>query len=446
MMMLEKIYDFIKANKLLEENDTVVCGLSGGADSVALLLSLFELKEKLNIKVEAVHVNHCLRGAESDRDEDFCHELCNRLKINFSAVSCNVKAFAETYGMSIEEAARHMRYEVFEETSHGKKLATAHNANDNLETVILNLSRGSGIKGIAGIPPVRGNVVRPLLTVTRAEIEEFLLQKGQDYVTDSTNLSDDYTRNKIRHRIVPLLAELNSSVISTSINTIATLREENMFIESMTDKAMMTCQKGNKLKGLSAYDGVIRKRCITRLLSENKLPYSRQRLEEADDIVVNGGKLNLSRDVFLLSKNGEVSLETIQKAPEQPLIKEMVIGDNSIFEQCKLVCEVFHCDNLKKIEAVHKLSTFYLIDYDKIRGRVFVRSRKFGDKIQLKGRNFTSSIKKLINEKIALSLRPTLHFLEDEEGTIFAENIGIAERVAPDGNTSKYLMISVERS
>ena len=446
MIMLAKVYNFIKANNLLDKNDTVVCGLSGGADSVALLLSLFELRKKLSISVEAVHVNHCLRGAESDRDEEFCRSLCKELGIVFNAVSCNVTAFAAEHGMSVEEAARSMRYGVFDDFSHGKKLATAHNANDNLETLILNLSRGTGIKGIAGIPPVRGNIVRPLLAVTRAEIEEFLRQREQPFVTDSTNLSDDYTRNKIRHKIIPLLSELNSSVIETSINTITTLREENSFIEDLTDKAMEKCLNGDKLCGLADYDSVIRKRCIARLLVRNKLPYSRQRLEEADNIAVKGGKINISGDIFLMCRKGEISLETITKPSDEVIKKEMVIGENIIFSQCSLLCELLECDNLKKIEAVHKKSTFYLIDYDKIRGRVMVRSRKYGDKIQLKGRNFNSSVKKLINEKVLPSVRPTLHFLEDEEGTIFAEGIGIADRVAIDDDTSRFLRISVRRS
>ena len=147
-----------------------------------------------------------------------------------------------------------------------------------------------------------------------------------------------------------------------------------------------------------------------------------------------------------MCRKGEISLETITKPSDEIIKKEMVIGENIIFSQCSLVCELLECDNLKKIEAVHKKSTFYLIDYDKIRGRVIVRSRKYGDKIQLKGRNFNSSVKKLINEKVLPSVRPTLHFLEDEEGTIFAEGIGIADRVAIDDDTSRFLRISVRRS
>ena len=208
--MIDKIFRHIKDNKLLSDGDTVVCGLSGGADSVGLLLALYELREKLGINVEALHVNHCLRGEESDRDEEFCCQLCSRLGIPFSAFRVDVKSYAKEHSLSDEEAARKLRYGVFEANSQGKKIATAHNANDNLETVILNLARGSALKGMAGIPVRRNNIIRPLLTVSREEIEAFLSERGQEFVTDSTNLSDDYTRNKIRHKIIPLMNELNS--------------------------------------------------------------------------------------------------------------------------------------------------------------------------------------------------------------------------------------------
>ena len=232
MTMIEKVYNFIRENDMLQDGDTVVCGLSGGADSVCLLLSLLKNAEKLNISVEALHINHCLRGIESDRDEQFCRDLCRRLGVPFIAVSCDVKAFAEQNSLSTEEAARKLRYEQFHLFSKGKKLATAHNANDNLETVILNLSRGTALKGLAGIPVVRGNIIRPLLVCTRDEIERYLVSVGQDWITDSTNLSDDYTRNKIRHKILPLMQEINTSVIETSVRSISAVRSEENFIES----------------------------------------------------------------------------------------------------------------------------------------------------------------------------------------------------------------------
>ena len=444
-MMLTKVYKFIADNKMICRGDTVVCGLSGGADSVALLISMSELSERLGISVEALHVNHCLRGAESDGDEQFCRELCARLKVPFKAVSCDVRSYAEQYSLSTEEAARKLRYDIFTEHSEGKKLATAHTANDNLETVILNLARGTGIKGLAGIPIVRGNIIRPLLAVTRQEIEDFLTEHSQSFVTDSTNLSDDYTRNKIRHKILPLLAEINSSAAETSINSISTVREENAFIEELADDAMKNCRQENTLNGLKKYPPVIRKRCISRLLSENRLPYSHKRLEEADNALMNGGKINISGDIYLIGSEDSLELKKIPAQTNNVKEVPLIIGINRIFENCELICEIVECDNLKKIEAVHKKSTFYLLDYDKINGRTILRSRKFGDKIRLSGRSFTSSIKKLINETIDAGSRPTLHFIEDEAGTIFAEGIGIADRVAPDNNTVRCLKVSVER-
>lgn len=444
-MMLTKVYKFIIENNMLSAGDTVVCGLSGGADSVALLYSMVELKEKLGINVEALHVNHCLRGAESDGDESFCRRLCSRLAIPFSAVSCDVRAYSEKNSLSTEEAARILRYDIFKDCSRGKKLATAHNANDNLETVIHNLTRGTGIKGLAGIPVKRGNIIRPLLTVTRQEIEDFLKKRGQEYVTDSTNLTDDYTRNKIRHRVIPILNELNNSVNETSVNTINAIREENDLIESIVSEAEKKCRNGNCLCGLSKFHPVIRKRCIAHLIAENSLPYSFSRLEEADNILMNGGKINLSNDIYLVSSNNKLELKVISQDKEKSVFMPLSIGKNQPTENCTVMCELLDCDNLKKIEAVHKKSTFYLLDYDKINGRTVLRSRKFGDKIRLSGRNFTSSVKKLINETIDAGIRPTLHFIEDESGTIFAEGIGIADRVVPDNNTVRCLKIIIKR-
>ena len=215
--------------------------------------------------------------------------------------------------------------------------------------------------------------------------------------------------------------------------------------EELTDEAMANCRNGNSLNGLDGYSAVIRKRCISRLLTEKKLPYSHNRLEEADNVLVNGGKINISGDVYLIGANGSLELKKISATTNEYKEIPLEIGTNRIFDNCELFCEIIECDNLKKIEAVHKKSTFYLLDYDKINGRTVLRSRKFGDKIRLSGRSFTSSVKKLINETIDAEIRPTLHFIEDEAGTVFAEGIGIADRVAPDNNTVRCLKISVNR-
>lgn len=433
--MINKIYEFIQKYNMLACGDTVVCGLSGGADSVFLLYAMCSLRERLGITVEALHVNHCLRGSESDRDEQFCRELCHKLGIPFTAVPCDVKGYAEKNSLSCEESARILRYGIFSEYSAGKKTATAHNADDNLETVIHNLIRGTALKGLTGIPPVRQNIIRPILTVSRREIEEYLGRIGQNYVTDSTNLTDDFTRNKIRHRIIPLMREINGSLVETSVRSIDTLRSENSLIEAEVDGA------DGIFANPAEYNEVIRRRRISRILSENGFPVSNRRLADCDNVLLNGGKLNISGDVYFTPSG----LKTIESAGTEFISKELQIGENCIFPEAKLVCEIVECDNSMKIDTVNKKLTFYLLDYDKIIGRAVVRNRKYGDRIHLSGRNFTSSVKKLINEKIPDSLRRSLHFIEDEAGTVFAENLGIAERVSPDSNTKRLLKICVFR-
>lgn len=442
--MINRIRSFIAENNMLSHGDYVICGLSGGADSTCLLLVLCRLREKLGITVEAVHINHSLRADESDRDEAFCRELCSRLQIPFTAVSCDVSAYAQEHSLSIEEAARKMRYAAFDKISVGKKIATAHNAGDNLETVILNLIRGTALKGLTGIPPVRGNIIRPLLTVTRDEIEKFLALEGQTFVTDSTNLSDDYTRNKIRHRIIPLMQQMNGSVIETSVRSVSALRDENRLIEELTDSALQQCRFGNTLRNIGSFPPVIIKRCIARLLTDNSLPYSYDRLSDACKLIETGGKLNVSGDFYLISRKRNLELKEIPPMSQHKTLScELKIGENSIFNEIVFNCELIECDDLKKIEVVHKNSTYYLLDYDKIIGRAILRNRVFGDKIRLPHRSFSSSVKKLINSNVPHESRDKLHFIEDESGTIFAENIGIAERVLPDGNTRRLLKITV---
>lgn len=444
--MINKIYSFICENNMLSKGDRVICGLSGGADSTCLLLTLCELRERLGITVEALHVNHCLRGSESDRDEAFCRDLCKKMNVSFTAVSCNVKACAEEHSLSVEEAARKMRYDAFEKISSGKKIATAHNANDNLETMVLNIVRGTALKGLAGIPPIRGNIVRPLLSVTRNEIEMYLSKHDQSFVTDSTNLSDDCTRNKIRHKIIPLMQSLNGSVVETSIRSANVLRSENDLIEAEVENALEQCRIGNRLENIGLFPKVIAGRCIARLLSENSLPYSHDRIMAAYKIIEKGGKLNVSGDFYLISRGGSIELKEIPPRKECKMLSEVLkIGENSIYPGIVFNCEIIQCDNLKKIEAVHKKLTYYLLDYDKIKGRAVLRSRRFGDKIQLPGRSFSSSVKKLINEIVPDDMRGSLHFIEDESGTVFAEYIGVAERAAPDENTRRFLKISVGR-
>ena len=208
----------IKKYNMLSSGDCVLVGLSGGADSVALLHWLKELEGELKITVCAAHFNHCLRGQESDRDEEFSKNLCQSLNVPFVSEKGDVPNEAKKTHETVEECARHLRYDFFERAAKSlgcNKIATAHNSDDNTETVLLNLTRGTGTKGLRGIPPVRGNIIRPLIETSRDEIEVYIRANNLEHITDSSNLTDDYTRNLLRHNVIPVLKGINPNLNAT---------------------------------------------------------------------------------------------------------------------------------------------------------------------------------------------------------------------------------------
>ena len=199
--------EYLRKYDLLPRVGNVLCALSGGRDSVYLLHRLRKWQKEYGFRVFAAHFNHQLRGAESDRDEAFVRSLCEEWNVPLIAGAADVRSFAEERGMGIEEAARTLRYDFLEETLReigGGVIATAHHADDLAETMLMNLVRGAGTKGLCGIPPKRGNIVRPILTVTRKEIDSYMLLHGLPYVEDSTNAHDDCTRNLLRHHVMPV--------------------------------------------------------------------------------------------------------------------------------------------------------------------------------------------------------------------------------------------------
>ena len=232
--MLSKVKDYIKKHKLLSLSDLYIVALSGGADSVALLLLL----DEMGYKVHALHCNFHLRGEESDRDERFCEDLCLKKNIPFHRIHFDTQMYAETHKMSVEMAARELRYRYFEQLRKdigAEAICVAHHQDDTVETVLLNLVRGTGLRGLTGIQPRNGAILRPLLCVTRTEIEAYLATKQQDYVTDSTNLETDFVRNKIRLQVVPLLRQLNPAVSENIVRTAEHLTEAQKVLDAVVD-------------------------------------------------------------------------------------------------------------------------------------------------------------------------------------------------------------------
>ncbi len=223
-LFIDRIKEYICSNRLLDNGAKVVVGLSGGADSTALLLVLL----RLGYKVQAVHCNFHLRGAESDHDQQFATDLCARLGVELEICQYDTKAYASEHGLSIEMAARELRYADFDRIMNkcgASAVCIAHHRDDSVETVLLNLIRGTGIKGLTGIKPRNGHIIRPLLCVSRQDIENWLQECGQPYVTDSTNLETDYTRNKIRLGLLPLMRDINPSVDESIMATASHLQQ-----------------------------------------------------------------------------------------------------------------------------------------------------------------------------------------------------------------------------
>lgn len=232
--MWSKVYEYIKKHKLLDINELYLVALSGGADSVALLFILREA----GYRVHAAHCNFHLRGDEADRDEAFCVSLCERLGIELHRVHFDTRTYAELHKVSIEMAARELRYKWFEQlrTDIGAAgICVAHHRDDTVETVLMNLVRGTGLRGLCGIQPRHGFILRPLLGVSREEIEAYLANKGQEFVTDSTNLKADVVRNKIRLNILPMLRELNPAVSENIQRTAEYMTEAQRVLDSITE-------------------------------------------------------------------------------------------------------------------------------------------------------------------------------------------------------------------
>lgn len=292
--MKEKVKSTISKFDMLTDCRNVTVALSGGADSVALLYSLYLLKEELGISLSACHVNHNLRGEESDGDELFVRRMCRMLDIPLYVRNIRVSDYVGKHE-SIELVARRIRYSFFSELGNDRIIATAHTASDNCETVLINLIRGTALSGMCGIPPKRDNVIRPLIDCTREEIEQFCRENSLGYVTDSTNLSDDYTRNKLRLGIIPELKKINPSLAAAVGRMSQAAALDDKYLDKLaSDEKEKACKDGRYyVPALCGLDECILRRVATMILEENHIPTSTLTITKTVQIIKDGkGKIN----------------------------------------------------------------------------------------------------------------------------------------------------------
>lgn len=428
--MLQSVLTAIESFSLLS-SDNITVALSGGADSVALLHALCALRDKLGLNISAAHLNHMIRGEEALRDESFVKQLCCDMGVPLICESVDVPLYAKEHRLSTETAAREVRYAFFERVNKGV-VATAHTASDNLETVLFNLARGTGLNGLCGIPPKRGIYIRPLILVTRQEVEDYCTKNGLSYVTDSTNLSDDYTRNRIRHTVIPVLKSVNASAEKAAARTVISLREDEELLSSLADSYLdKNCENGY-LNIKAEVSPAVLKRAIKKYAESTVtgLFLDSNHLNGVYSLCLNGGRISLPCDTSATAENGRLFIGKSLEYGKKPKFRVTTeIKDNTFFENG---------------EKVNNLLLNNSIDCDKIVGELILRTRLPGDSIRLAGRGCTKSLKKLMNElKIAINLRDSIPVLADDGGLVWVYGAGTANRCAVNEKTEKVMIITV---
>ena len=434
--LVKKVASTIEKYHMTDKSERLLVGLSGGADSAALLLCL----HKLGYAVTACHVNHCIRGEEADRDQHFCEELCKGLGIPIEVRRVDVPEYCKTHPVSEEEGARLLRYQALSDIK-ADKICTAHNLDDCLETTLFNLARGSGLKGISSIPPVRDNIIRPLIECSRAEIEDFLKEQGQVFVTDSTNLLDEYSRNKLRHKVIPVLREINPSLMDTFSGTIGFLREDSAFLEKLADDFLEKVRKneGYSRTLLKDAEYPIRRRVIMRMFAENNVSISQDKLELIDKLVTEGGKASVKSNCFAYTKSDILYFYTEENS-DKTGSDELVVPENGslLWSDRKIFFKIIEIDG--KFENVNKKFANSCMDYDKIKGVIVLRKRKAGDKVRLVNRDFSSDVRILMKQAFPEHKSDSAVILADSEGVVLVERFGAADRVRIDEFTKRVLV------
>lgn len=449
--MENKLLKAIKEYSLIENGDKIIVALSGGADSTALLCSLMSIKESLSLMIYACHINHLLRGEESFRDENFVRELCKNLGVELFVLRCDINKLASERNLGSEECGRQVRYNFLNEnaTRLSAKIATAHTSTDSMETILMNISRGSGIKGARGIPPKRDNIIRPLILASRADTEKYCKSHNIPYVNDSTNSERLYTRNKVRLDVVPVLRGINPSIEEAFLRFSKSMKELDELVEKSAQVALIKCklENGYSCEELKKLDKPVLARVIEILcIKENVEPES-VHIELIEKAIKNGGAVSVKNGVMAVSSQGifriyrEDSLSDSEIKSEIPIfIDESVMICNKNVRTELVNIEEF----LERVKFTKKLFTISL-DYDTIPNRAVFRNRQSSDFIAPKGRGLTKPLRKLMSEiKIPAEKRNSVILLANGNNILWAEGIGVSEQCCVKDTTQKVLIIYID--
>lgn len=444
-MNKEDVLSAIKRYNMLENCDRIVVGLSGGADSVCLLSVLNSLKAEYGFSLVAAHINHGIRGAEAQRDEESCKRLCESLNVPLEILHADIPTLSKQQGIGEEECGRIVRYDFFRSLA-GKrgKIATAHNLNDNAETLLLNLVRGAGSKGACGIPPVRDNIIRPLIETDRKSIEKYCEENELQYVTDSTNLECEYSRNKIRIKVLPTLCEINQNAVGALSGFASRMREQEVFLESVVNEKYALCVKDSVLyeAEFSALDIFLKKRIAGRFLSE--LSHGEVESKHIDAFLrfVGSGKTLVTASATeIVSRDGKIFKKTEQA---EQFSVDFSLDDKTVnLPFCEISIEKY---DTKDLQNLNKDMLDNLIDCDKISNTLILRNRKDGDKFTFSKRRVTKTVKKLFNEdKIPPEVRNRMIILDSDGEVVWLRGYGTNKKFRIGAETKKAIKLNISQ-
>ncbi len=435
----KKINEYIKKYNMLNRGDGVVLGLSGGPDSVCLFFVLLALKEEYELKVKALHVNHMIRGADADEDQAYVEQLCREYDVELEVLKLDIPAMAKDSGRSTEEEARIARYDAFEKmakemekTGIKCKIAVAHNADDNAETVLFHMARGTGLDGMCGIAPTRGNIIRPLLEVPKAEILDFLNENQVPYCIDGTNAEVDYDRNRIRHNIMPELTKINDKALEHITDMTSRLSEIADYISLEARGLLQMAKEGdNKLRKrtISTAPRVIASQALKEYLS-GFMPYQK-------DVAA----VHIDSILDLLNEDGERQIQL-------PYKKTLIISYEDIYvieqeEEAKKA--TFNYREFDFEEGMQYPTETYTkwFDCDRIMANVVIRTRTEGDYLCIDSDGNRKSIQDyFVDEKIPRHLRDEVPLVCDGSHVMWVVGHRVSEYYKISKNTTRVLEIS----
>ncbi len=435
----QKVLQQIESFSMLRPGDTVSAAVSGGADSVALLTALLALSKQLNVQVTAVHVNHGLRGEEADRDEAFVRALCRCWKVPLTVyraadMACRPPAAGQ------EEWARQLRYGCFARlAASGCRIATAHTANDQAETLLFRLSRGAGLHGAAGIPPVRQPYIRPLLTVSRTEVEHYCAVCGQDFVQDSTNESSLYARNRLRQAAIPALRGVNTAAVEHLSAFCEEMRALDVYLAGQAAKLLENArtEDGWRASVLAAAPDVVRRAALAQLCEQGG---DRALIDRLEGLV-------LGRTVSCQLPGGQQMRRTagiLRREPSAPRPADPApcfpLGEGEYFFSggfcVKIWCESEINANIRL--QVHKKGLNSCADCDKIPDDTVLRTARPGDRFRPVGRGISKPLRRFLQEQgVPASIRPLLPVLASGSQILWIYGQGFGCLAGHTGRTGK---------